>query len=495
MTCMLTRRHACNSCLRPDRQSLSRTASLNRAIPLILAVALFMENMDSTILATALPAIAAAIGTDPIALKLALTSYFVALAIFIPISGWMAERFGAKQVFRAAILVFVTGSIACAASGSLAEFVGARFLQGMGGAMMTPVGRLVLVRSTPRSQLVTAMAWLTMPALFGPMIGPPVGGFITTFFSWHWIFLINVPVGLIGFLVAGRVLPAMPGGTPGSIDWIGFLLCAVAASGVVFGLSVVSMPALPPAIGASAVVIGIVAAIAYIRHARRAAAPILDLRLFDNPVPRIAILSGTMYRLAIGATPFLLPLMLQIGFGLSPLESGLITFASAIGAIMMKFAATPALRLAGFRSLLIFAAAIGSFLIAMHSLFTPATPYWIMIGTIMMSGFTRSMFFTANNALIFAEIEDRQTAQASAMTSVSQQISIALGVALAGTLLEAHHAVTGAETGLAAFSVAFLGVAAFGALSIIPMLRLSPDAGKNVSGHVRRQPPAPPSTD
>lgn len=466
-----------------------RVETLNRAVPLILAVALFMEQMDSTVIATSLPAIAADIGTSPITLKLALTTYFVALAIFIPVSGWMADRFGAKRVFRIAIGVFVVGSVACAAAGSLAEFVGARFVQGMGGAMMTPVGRLVLVRSTPRNQLVSAMAWLTVPALIGPLIGPPVGGFITTFFTWHWIFLINVPIGLLGIVVAGRVLPEMPGGPVAQIDWAGFLLAAVAASGIVFGLSVVSMPALPPLVGVATLCVGTLATFAYVRHARRVARPILDLALFDNPVPRIAVLSGSIFRIGIGAVPFLLPLMFQIGFGLSPFESGLLTFASAFGAIALKFFATTALRAAGFRAVLAFAAIAGSVLMAANAFFTPATPHWIIIVVLVAAGFTRSMFFTSNNALIFAEIDDRQASQATAIASVAQQISIALGVAVAGILLEAHHLVTGEETGLAAFSTAFLAVAAMAACAVLPILKLSPDAGMAVSGHVGKKPP------
>ena len=200
---------------RPGAKKSVPDTRLNRTIPLILAVALFMENMDSTVIATSLPAIANDIGTSPIALKLALTSYLVSLAIFIPISGWMADRYGAKRVFRAAIGVFIVGSIACAMSGSLVDFVLARFGQGLGGAMMTPVARLVLVRATPKRELVSAMAWLTVPALVGPLVGPPVGGFITTFFTWHWIFLINVPIGLIGIWLATRVLPDIePVGRP-----------------------------------------------------------------------------------------------------------------------------------------------------------------------------------------------------------------------------------------------------------------------------------------
>ena len=460
---------------------------MKRSIPLILAVALFMEHMDSTVIATSLPAIAADIGTSPITLKLALTAYFVALAVFIPVSGWMADRFGAKRVFRAAIGVFVVGSVACAISSSLPEFVGARFLQGMGGAMMTPVGRLVLVRATPRNQLISAMAWLSMPALVGPLVGPPIGGFVTTFFTWHWIFLINVPIGIIGIIVAGRVLPETPPVPVAKIDWYGFFLAAVAASGVVFGLSVVSMPALPPIVGAATLAVGALAAILYVRHARRSATPILNLKLFENPTLRIAVLSGSIFRIGVGATPFLLPLMFQIGFGLNPLESGLLTFASAIGAISLKLFAATALRLLGFRNVLLVAITIGSTLIAVNGLFTPQTPYWLIITILVVAGFFRSLFFTSNNALIFADIADHEASQATAISAVSQQISIALGVAVAGMVLEAHHVITGEETGLAAFSTAFFVVGAFAVTALLPLLKLSPVAGLAVSGHRRHK--------
>ena len=474
-----------HDCLFRARRSPLGHISLNRTIPLILAVALFMEQMDSTVIATSLPAIAADIGTSPITLKLALTTYFVALAIFIPISGWMADRFGPKRVFRWAIGIFVLGSIACAIAGSLQAFVGARFLQGMGGAMMVPVGRLVLVRSTPRGELINAMAWLTMPALIGPLIGPPVGGFITTYFTWHWIFLINVPIGLAGIVVSGRVLPEMPPAPVARIDWVGFLLAAVAASGIVFGLSVVSMPALPPLVGVLTLAVGMAATLVYTRHARRSQAPILDLRLFDNPAPRIAVLSGSLFRISIGAIPFLLPLMFQIGFGLNPFESGMLTFASAIGAIAVKPFITRILRFGGFRNVLVFAILSGALLIAANAFFTPSTPAWLIIITLVVAGFSRSLFFTSNNALTFADIEDRQASQATAIAAVAQQISIALGVAVAGMILEAHHRITGEDTGLAAFSTAFLIVAAFAAVAALPVLRLPPEAGGSVSGHAR----------
>jgi EmrB/QacA subfamily drug resistance transporter len=456
---------------------------LKRTIPLVLAVALFMEQMDSTVIATSLPAIALDIGTNPIALKLALTAYLVSLAIFIPISAWMADRFGAKRLFCAAIGVFVVGSIACATAGSLEAFVLARFLQGMGGSMMTPVARLLLVRATPRQNLVSAMAWLTIPGLLGPLVGPPVGGFLTTFLSWHWIFIINVPIGILGIAAAWYLLPALERGRPGPIDVKGFALSAIAAAGIVFGLSVVSLPALPPIVGIATLLAGILAGFAYVRHARRAARPLLDLGLFSNRVFSAAITGGTLFRIGAGATPFLLPLMFQLGFGMTPFESGMLTFSGAFGAIGMKFLASTALRRGGFRRVLAGSAIGGAFFIGLAAIFTPDTPAWAIIATLIAGGFLRSLFFTSANALIFADIGDERAGQATAIASVFQQISIALGVALAGGILEGVTAATGTGLGIDAFAVAFVVVAIVTATAALPFLRLPPDAGASVSGH------------
>jgi EmrB/QacA subfamily drug resistance transporter len=463
---------------------------LKRTIPLILAVALFMENMDSTVISTSLPAIAADIGTSPIALKLALTAYLVSLAIFIPISGWMGDKFGAKRIFRIAIAVFVLGSVACAAAGSLGAFVGARFLQGMGGAMMTPLARLVLVRATPRRELVAAMAWLTIPGLIGPLVGPPVGGFITTYFSWHWIFLINVPIGLAGIWLAGRFLPdvELVGNPP--LDILGFLLSAAAASGIVFGLSVVSLPALPPSVGLVTLAIGVAAGLLYVRHARRKPHPILDLSLFRIPVFRAAISGGSIFRIGNGAVPFLLPLMFQLGFGMTPFQSGMLTFASALGAIAMKFLASAMLKTGGFRTVLIATVLLAACFVAANGLFTPQTSPAIIIPVLIGAGFLRSLFFTSANALVFADVEDRDASQATAIAAASQQVSIALGVAVGGGILEATAMLTGEPVGLSAFSLAFFIVAGITVLSVIPFLRLSADAGNSVSGHRLRDPGA-----
>ncbi|MBN9551907.1 MAG: MFS transporter, partial [Alphaproteobacteria bacterium] len=363
----------------------------------------------------------------------------------------------------------------------LPAFVVSRFLQGMGGAMMTPVGRLVLVRSTPKSELVAAMSWLTVPAL----VGPPIGGFITTYFTWHWIFLINVPLGLAGMWLATRYLPkTAPVETP-PLDFPGFVLSGLAASGVVFGLSVVSLPALPPITGFITVAVGVVSGVFYLIHARRAKNPLLALELFRNQVFRSSVLGGSLFRIGIGAVPFLLPLMFQIGFGLTPFQSGMITFVSAVGAIGMKFVTALLFRLAGFRRVLIWGSLIAAGSIAIYGLFTPETPYALMLAILLVGGFIRSMFFTGVNALSYAEISAEDTSKATPITAVFQQLSIALGVALAGGILEVSTSIHGGPLTLGDFHIAFFIVAAVSAAASITFMRLTPDAGSAVSGHGR----------
>jgi EmrB/QacA subfamily drug resistance transporter len=454
-----------------------------RVTPLILAVALFMEQMDSTVIATSLPAIAADIGSEPIALKLALTAYFVALAIFIPVSGWMADRFGAKNIFRLAILVFMLGSLACAFSFSLETFVMSRFFQGIGSSMMTPVGRLLLVRSTPRNELVSAMAWLTIPALIAPVTGPLIGGFLTTYLSWHWIFWINIPIGIAGIILASIYLQVPDERTPRPVDLIGFLIAAVAFSGMVFGLSVVSLPALPIIYGYLTLTIGVIAALLYLLHARRTKYPLLDPKLFRHKLFRSSITGGSLFRIGVGAVPFLLPLMLQLGFGLNPFQSGAITFVSAIGAIMSKFIAERIFSRFGFPRVLGFAAVFGGLLIAAQGLFTQDTSVPVMMLVLIVGGVLRSIFFTGTNAIGYADISDEEASQATAIVAVSQQLSIAFGVAVAGAIIEISSALNGGALTLIDFQIAFFAVGGLSALAGIVYFRLPAEAGNNVSGH------------
>jgi EmrB/QacA subfamily drug resistance transporter len=456
---------------------------LHRYAPLILAVALFMEQMDSTVIATSLPAIAADLNVGPITLKLAMTSYLVALGVFIPLSGWAADRFGAKRVFLSAIAVFMVGSVLCAMSQSLVSFVLARFLQGMGGSMTTPVARAILLRSTKKSDLVSAMAMFTIPGVIGPLVGPPIGGFITTFFRWEWIFLINIPIGFIGLALSAIFLPKIETLRPPPADIVGFFLSGIAAAGFVFGLSVVSLPALPPIVGFTAVGIGVVSMMLFVRHARRHPHPVLDLDLFKIDTFRICVTSGTIFRIAMGAVPFLLPLMLQLGFGLTAFQSGMITFIAAGGALFTKFIARIVFARFGFRRTLILAAMLSAVGTASNALFFPETPHVVLITVLFLTGFVRSFFFTGINILGFADIEQNQTSQATALNAVIQQISGALGVAFAGIVLELHGLATGEPLGISSFHIAFLGVAALNLITVLPISRLRPGAGSAVSGH------------
>ena len=464
--------------------SESDSPLMSRIAIIILAVALFMEMMDATVIATSLPAIALDIGTEPVALKLALTAYLVSLAIFIPVSGWLADRFGAINVFRIAIGVFMLGSLACAFSNSLLAFVFSRFLQGMGGSMMTPLARVLMIRAMPKSELVSGMAWLTVPALMGPMIGPPLGGFITTYFSWHWIFMINIPIGVAGIILAGIFLPKKGIRNNTRLDLTGFLLVGTTFSGIVFGLSVISLPALPPLFGVAAVLVGVIAGTLYWRHAMVFETPILNPAIFQNKNFALSNLWGSLFRLSIGAFPFIVPLMLQVGYGLTPLQSGMITFAGAGGALAMKILAKGIYARFGFSRALPTAVLLNSVLMVSYGFVHPVSLSVLLASLVFLGGLTRSMFFTGANALMFSTLADEDTAQGSAIAAVSAQISVAIGVAIAGSLLEISQLFHHGGLQLIDFRAALIVLTVISALAAIPFARMDSDVGANVSGHM-----------
>jgi EmrB/QacA subfamily drug resistance transporter len=441
--------------------------------------------MDSTVISTSLPAIAVDIGANPLALKLAITSYLLSLAIFIPASGWTADRFGARAVFRAAIAVFVIGSIGCAMSSSLTDFVIARILQGVGGAMMTPVGRMVLVRSIAKRELVGAMAWVTTPALIGPVMGPPIGGFITTYASWHWIFLINVPIGILGILLATKYIPDVRAEVHERFDVKGIILSGLGIAGLAFGLSVAGLNFLPWPIVAALVVAGAFFTGAYLMHAKRTPHPALDLTLFRLPTFRASVYGGFLSRLGLGALPFLLPLMLQVGFGMTPFQSGLITFATALGAISVKALTTAILRWFGFRSVLIFNSITSAALLAACAAFTITTPTIVMLAVLLVGGFFRSLQFTSINTIAYAEVEPRLVSKATALVTVGQQLSVSAGVALGAFAVETTVALRGHATIQAAdFQPAFLVVAFVSACAALVFMRLPEDAGAELANRL-----------
>ncbi len=454
-----------------------------RLIPLIVAAALFMENMDATVIATSLPAIAADIGTSPLTLKLAITSYLLSLAVFIPASGWTADRFGARTVFSAAIAVFMVGSIGCALSHSITDFVAARVLQGLGGAMMTPVGRLVLLRSIDKSALVGAMAWMTVPALIGPVIGPPLGGFITTYFSWHWIFLINIPIGLVGIVLAQRYIDPIRSDAPEPFDLYGMILAGIGLAGIAFGFSVAGLNMLPWPVVAALIGTGCIAMTLYVLHARKTASPVLDFSLLRLATLRASIIGGFVFRIGIGALPFLLPLLMQIGFGLTPFQSGLVTFASSAGAMSMKLLAARIIRTFGFRNIMIINAVVSSLFLAACALFTPSTPMLLIMLILLVGGFFRSLQFTAINTVAYAEVETAKMSRATTLVSVNQQLAISTGVAVGALCVETTMQWRGlTELSVEAFAPAFVVVAVLSALSAYFFWKLPDDAGHEISG-------------
>jgi EmrB/QacA subfamily drug resistance transporter len=454
-----------------------------RVIPLIVATALFMENMDSTVIATSLPAIAADIGSSPLTLKLAITSYLLSLAVFIPASGWTADRFGARMVFALAVAVFMLGSIGCALSSSVTDFVFARILQGMGGAMMTPVGRLVLLRSIDKSALVNAMTWVTVPALIGPVIGPPLGGFITTYFSWHWIFLINIPIGLLGIFMAMKFIDPIKSEDPERFDLYGLVLAGVGLAGIAFGLSVAGLNLLPWSIVGALVGVGSISMTLYVLHARRTGSPVLDFTLLNLSTLRAAIIGGFMFRLGIGALPFLLPLLMQVGFGLTPFQSGLVTFASAVGAMGMKTLAARIIRAFGFRNMMTVNAVISAVFLAACALFTVSTPLLLIMIILVVGGFFRSLQFTAINTVAYAEVEPAQMSRATTLVSVNQQLAVSAGVAVGAASVEStmwlHHAT---ELSADVFAPAFVVVSVISAASCWFFWQMPDDAGHEISG-------------
>ncbi len=459
--------------------------SPSRILPLVFASALFMENMDSTVIATSLPAIASDLGTNPVALKLAFTTYLLSLTVFLPISSWLADRFGARTIFRLAVAIFTLASIACGFAHSLEYLIVARGVQGLGGALMVPVGRIVMLRTVPKAEYVNAMAWLTVPALIGPLLGPPIGGFITTYFHWRWIFWMNLPFGILGIALATWLMPNMKDENFAPLDLKGFVLSGLGLSLTVFG-----MTELGQGIFSAWIIFAMIAAGAglialYVRHAARTASPILDLAMLQVQTLRVSIVGGMFFRIAAGAVPFLLPLLLQLGFGFSPFQSGSITCASALGAVMMKFMAAQSLKRWGYRRLLIVNGIGSGILMAAIGLFTSATPFAVMMAVLLLGGLLRSLQFTSLNSIAYADVTSAEVGRANGLYTVAQQLSLALGVAVAALTLEASQFMRGAE-GLVRgdFAVAFFVVAGVGFISTFFFARLPADAGQNLSGHV-----------
>jgi EmrB/QacA subfamily drug resistance transporter len=456
-----------------------------KIVALIVSSAVIMQQIDSTVITTALPQMAISLHTDPVRLSVAVTAYILSLAVFIPVSGWAADRFGGRNVFRAAIGLFTLGSILCGLSGNTVELTLARVLQGLGGSMMVPVGRLVLFRSIDKVALIPIMAYLQVPAQFGPVLGPPIGGFITTYFSWRWIFLINVPLGILGIVLVTIFFDnPKEEGPPRPLDWLGFVFTGASLFCIMNGIEAVGRGHGDAIVVIGFFVSGVVLGALALRHLRRTEHPVLDLSVFRIPTFRTSITGGSLFRAGAGTLVFLLPLLLQVVFGMSAVASGSITFATAVGSMTMKATARPILKLLGFRRVIVVNSVISAASIAMCAFFTAATPVAVIFVLLLIAGFFQSLQFTATQAMGYADIEQSQMSTATSIASMTQQLSRGFGIAFVAALLHLSLDWRGASTlGTVDFKVAFAGATLMALLCLPFSLSLRHDAASEVSGH------------
>ncbi len=454
----------------------------------ILAVgsALFMQFIDQTALSTALPTLAAAFKIPAIDLKLVLTSYILVQAVVVPASGWAADRYGARRIFMAAMAVFLLGSVLCGLSRTLGELVLFRILQGAGAAMIMPVGRIIVVGQSSREQLVKAMALLTTPAMVGPIIGPPLTGLILKFASWPWIFYINLPVGILGMIAVWKFVPKTRRPHPGRFDTIGFVLAALAMSTAMGLAETLGFNLIPWTVQVAALVVAVASSILFIRHARSAERPVLDLSLFKVTSFRASCTAGTLIRIGIGATPFLMPLLLQIAMGWSPLQAGSLTISMAIGALVSRPLATRMMRMFGFKGILVWTGALVALFTAVPGFFRPGTPVWLMFGALALGGFVRATQFTASNALAFAELNQSQVTAASTLQAVILQLSISMGITVGSLALQLVRLGSGHQLTPNDFTLPFCFVGALSLLAVPVYARLHREVGADMAGRSRR---------
>jgi len=406
-----------------------------------------MEGLDSTMIAVALPAMGKSLGETPLRLSLVITAYLLSLAVFIPVSGWIADRFGARRVFCAAVLIFAGGSALCGMADNLPVLIAMRVVQGFGGAMMTPVGRLVLLRSFPRAALVSAMNWMTIPSMIGPMVGPVIGGVLTDYASWRWIFFLNIPIGVLGGALALWFFKDFRAPAPARFDLVGFAIIGVALFLLELALENVGHPVLPAALGIAFFPMAAAMLLAYWHHARHSAAPVLDLNLLQIKTFNVGTVVGGLCRIGLDATPFLLPLMFQVGFGLSATEAGLLIFSSTLSAMVVRSVSRTLLRLTGFRRTLVGGAFASAAVTAGFALLSPETPYWIIVLVVLISGCVRSIQYLALNTISYADVPSAMLSRSTSVGGVVQQLARGFGVAIGAALLAlvagAEHVTTG----------------------------------------------------
>ncbi len=463
----------------------SRDERAFSAPALLVAGAFFMEFLDGTVIATALPDMARDFGVTAVELNIGISAYLITLAVLIPASGWIADRFGARAIFTLALAIFTLASVFCGLSTEVHIFVAMRILQGVGGALMVPVGRLAVLRTTPKHQLIKAIATLTWPALVAPIIGPPLGGFITRYASWHWIFFINVPLGLAAIILSLRIIPDIRETERRSFDLSGFITTSVAMVSLVTAMERLGdrQPQIWPTLALAALGSGCL--LYSIRHFRRAAAPMVRLDALQVPTFRVTMYGGSLFRASISAVPFLLPLLFQVGFGMDPFHSGLLVLAVFVGNLTIKPATTPLIRWLGFRRLLLINGALNVCSLLACALLTPQTPVWAIMLILYLGGVFRSIQFTGVSTLAFADVPAAQMSDANTLFSTASQLAVGLGITLGAIGIRLGEQVGDwlhlTELPGISFRLSFVFIALICLVGMIDSLHLAKTAGSSVS--------------
>ena len=449
----------------------------SKFLPYVLAVALFMQILDATILNTALPEMALALGESPLKMQWAVISYALTLAIFIPISGFLADKYGTRKVFLSAIVLFSIGSIFCAMSPNLDILVASRVLQGIGGAMMTPVARLILVKSYPRNQLLTVMNFAVIPALIAPLVGPLVGGYLVQYASWHWIFLINIPMGILGLIIGYKLVPDIREAA-GRLDWLGFALFAVAAGFLTLAVEFLSQPG-EAMFGATMSAIALSLLLLYVRHARKANNPIFPLSLFKVPTFRIGITGNLFTRLGISAVPYLLPLLFQVAFKYTPSQAGWLLTPIAVGAMGIKPWVSKIIQRFSYRKVLVANTTLLGILIILLAQLNASVPWYFIAPLLVVMGACNSMQFSAMNTITIGDLEGPQTSSGNSLMAVNQQLAISFGIAFGAAILTVFSDRLNFEV-VSAFNATYYVLGIITIISGLSFLRLKPEDGRGL---------------
>ena len=464
-------------------------AGLPRGLALLVAGAFFMEILDGTVIAPAAPLIAADLGVRAVDVNVAISGYLLTVAVLIPISGWAADRFGVRRLFAAAIAVFTVASVGCALAPNLEVLTATRVLQGVGGALMVPVGRLAVLRATAKADLIRAIAYLTWPALLAPVLAPAVGGLLAEYASWRWIFVVNVPLGLAGLALARRLVPDLRADRPPRLDRRGFALCALGVGALVVAVENVGTGAVDVPLVAGAALAATALLAAAVVHLLRVPAPLLDLRTLRIASYRVTAAGGSVYRMVIVAIPFLLPLMFQLAFGWSAARAGLVVIALFAGNVGIKPLTTPLMRRFGLRAVLLGAIPASMLCLAGLAALTPGTPLPLLLALLVLSGVFRSVGFSAYNSLAFADVEPARMTPANTLMTTVQELGGGLGIAVGALLLRLGDPLGPAlpfpDDAATPYRVAFLLLAVLLVVPLVQVLRLHRSAGSQVTGPPR----------